>query len=236
MFLFCVVKLYSMVKVISFSLYGIQSIYLVGIIRNVEIAKIMYPDFECWVYVHSETVPINVTEELKTYSHVKIIQKTGNLHICKPKMWRFEPICDDNVEITLSRDVDTQILKREVLAVNEWINSNSTFHIMRDHPGHSFLIMAGMFGIKKTNVNWKAYMDQFVQTDDYFYDQIFLKHIYAMYLNDTMVHASFNKYEPYCRNFPISHEEDDYRFVGEYVHADESRNENDVLKIKQYYM
>ena len=46
-------------------------------------------------------------------------------------MWRFEAIDNQDVEIMMSRDTDTRILPREVKAVEEWINSNKIFHIMR---------------------------------------------------------------------------------------------------------
>ena len=68
-----------MVKVIAFSLYGTGEIYLVGAIKNVESAKFMYPDFECWFYIHTETVPKELVEELRTHSNVKIILKSGDL-------------------------------------------------------------------------------------------------------------------------------------------------------------
>ena len=51
-------------------------------------------------------------------------------------MWRFETIDDPDVEINMSRDTDTRILLREKLAVDEWLASGKTFHIMRDHPHH----------------------------------------------------------------------------------------------------
>ena len=66
-----------------------------------------------------------------------------------PMMWRFEPIDDPEVEIIMSRDTDTRFTQREKLAVNEWLSTNKTFHIMRDHPHHNFCILGGMFGTKK---------------------------------------------------------------------------------------
>ena len=62
--------------------------------------------------------------------------------------WRFYPIENKDIDIFLSRDVDSRITEREMKFVNEWINSDKIFHIIRDHPGHRIEILRGTFGIK----------------------------------------------------------------------------------------
>ena len=227
-----------MIRVVSFSLWGNQPRYTIGAIRNAQMAKMLYPEFECWFYIHKDTVPEIIINELKKYDNVKIILKEGDLNSCKPMMWRFEAIDEPNVEVMLSRDTDTRIWEREVLAVREWLKSDKIFHIMRDHPWHNFKIMAGMFGVKKSNITWKDKIDSFRQYDDYLYDQHFLQFIiYPLYINSLMIHATFNKIEgDICRDFPISLEDDDYRFVGEYVYEDESRNQQNIIEIKRGYI
>ena len=44
----------------------------------------------------------------------------------------------------VSRDADTYIIGREVEAVREWIESDHTFHIMRDHMYHCIALLGGM--------------------------------------------------------------------------------------------
>lgn len=62
------------------------------------------------------------------------------------KMWRFLPMADPLVSEFLVRDVDSVILSREVAAVNQWLaNSTALVHIMRDHPSHNGLILAGIY-------------------------------------------------------------------------------------------
>ncbi|RXG54129.1 hypothetical protein Avbf_11655 [Armadillidium vulgare] len=64
-------------------------------------------------------------------------------------MWRFAPLGDDQVDVLLSRDLDSEILKREYDAVSEWLNStNKSLHIMRDHPFHCVPMLGGMWGIR----------------------------------------------------------------------------------------
>jgi hypothetical protein len=225
-------------KVISFSLWGNKPIYLVGAIRNTKLAQEFYPDFQCWFYIHEETVPKETIKKLKEFNNVKIIYKNGDLTKVKPAMWRFEPLSDPKVDLFMSRDLDTKILLREKLAVDEWLNSKYLLHIMRDHPWHYYPIQAGMFGIKRSKINLKDKINSFVQDDNHFYDQIFLKDIiYPLYNDNCIIHASFNKLEGNkCKDFPIKHEQDDYRFVGEYVYEDESRNNNNIQELKRGYL
>ena len=165
-----------MKKVITFSLWGDNPIYNVGSIKNAELAKIHYPDFECWFYIHKESVPEKTIEELVKLNNTKIIFKSGDLDNCKPMMWRFEAIDDPEVEIMMSRDTDTRIWDREVISVNAWLKSDKLFHIMRDHPYHKSVIMGGMFGTRK-NVKIKSWVDlinKVKQSGNRNYDQIFL--------------------------------------------------------------
>ena len=218
-----------MVNVITFSLWGDKPIYNVGAIKNVELAKQYYPNFECWFYIHSPTVPENTIIELQKLENVKIIFKDGDLNTTKPETWRFEAIDDPNVEIMMSRDTDTRILLREKLAVDEWLESGKIFHIMRDHPYHSSSIQAGMFGTKK-NSNIPSLcnlINNYNQKCIRGYDQEFLRDIiYPIIKNDVMIHASFCKQNGetgnYVKPFPIPYDVD-YHFVGEYVYDDESR-------------
>jgi hypothetical protein len=86
-------------------------------------------------------------------------------------MWRFEAIDDPEVEVMMSRDTDSRFWLREKLAVDEWLNSDCIFHIMRDHPYHFFPILAGMFGTKKIPEipSWLDIIDPIIQNGD-FYD------------------------------------------------------------------
>ena len=155
-------------------------------------------------------------------------------------MWRFEAIDNFDVGIMMSRDTDTRILLREQKAVEQWVNSDKAFHIMRDHPWHSCKIQGGMFGVKNNifNINWIANIENIKQTSTRDYDQSFLSElIYPVIKNNCMFHTSFHKYEGInCINFPINFEDDDYKFVGEYVYEDESRNQQNTEELRRGYL
>ena len=222
-----------MVKVISFSLWGggcptqcCSNDFYIGAIKNAKLALDFYPDFECWFYVHKETVPQKIIDELNNISNTKIIYKTGDLNKIKPMTWRFESIDHPDVEINLSRDTDTRFLLREKLAVEEWIKSDKIFHIMRDHPHHKFCILGGMFGVKKNNIikSWKSLIDtKITQNGPRDYDQTFLKNIiYPKIISRSLIHTSFYRYRgEYTKSFPIPYCKN-YYHVGGYVYQDGS--------------
>ena len=65
-----------------------------------------------------------------------------------PMLWRFFPTLDPNVDLIMSRDLDSRFTAREAAAVREWLASNKTLHAMRDHPYHGVPIMGGGWGSK----------------------------------------------------------------------------------------
>ena len=67
--------------------------------------------------------------------------------------WRFFPTLDPQVDILLSRDLDSRISQREVDAVTEWLESEKPVHVMRDHPGHDTPMLGGMWGTRLDQTN-----------------------------------------------------------------------------------
>jgi hypothetical protein len=196
-----------MKKVIAYVLFGNQPRYINGLIPNIELVEKYYPDFECWIYVHKPSVPKHIISQLETkietiksYSSqiFKIIYRDTNLCKDTPKSWRFEPIDDPEVDILISRDIDSRIYEKEVVAVNEWINSGKLFHIMRDNIGHTSKILAGMFGTRKNPKIplWKELIEKYyVKGTGYTVDEDFLgKIVYNIVKDDAMVHTSSVKY------------------------------------------
>ena len=224
-----------MKKVISFSLWGNNPTYNIGAIKNTELAKYAYPDFECWFYIHQDTVPQETITKLQEFNNTKIILKTGDLSKIKPMMWRFEAIDDPEVEIMMSRDTDTRFILREKLAVDDWLNSKTLFHIMRDHPCHNFAILGGMFGTRKIPQipSWNNIIQNFIQKGDRDYDQNFLKdYIYPIIRTNSTIHATFYRMEKHAKSFPINYDES-FKFVGEYVYFDNSRSIHHINELKK---
>ena len=67
-----------------------------------------------------------------------------------PMIWRFFPTLDSQVDVFMSRDLDSVVKLREVEAVEEWLESGKTLHVMRDHPQHTAHMLGGLWGAQTT--------------------------------------------------------------------------------------
>ena len=61
---------------------------------------------------------------------------------------RYLPLLDPTVEVMVSRDLDSRITAREQAAVEDWLKTDLTFHVMRDNPHHGTEILGGMWGAR----------------------------------------------------------------------------------------
>lgn len=199
---------------ISYSLWGSEPVYNVGIVRNAEQSKIFYKYWRVVVYYDS-SVPIDTITKLQSLDVLCIDVTNLNLY---GMFWRFLAADLKDSEYVIFRDADSRLSEREKLAVNEWINSGKTLHVMRDHPLHkipygnnSLGILGGMWGIKGGVLKMTEMIYNFPgsKINQYGNDQAFLKIIYSIFQSDKFVHDEF--YEKY--SFPIPRENG--RFVGE---------------------
>jgi hypothetical protein len=164
------------VKVISYSLWGDNPVYTIGAIRNAELAADLLPDWKCIFYCF-ESVPANIVVKLQTMDNciVRIVSGQGDR---RSAVQRFFPAEEDGVEYLISRDTDSRLSPREVLAINQWISEGTDVHIMRDHPYHGVPILAGMWGVRGGRLKGiQNYCEEFVSKmdGDYkFQDQDFL--------------------------------------------------------------
>lgn len=212
-----------MKKVISFSVYGDNPKYTIGLIRNLDLIKEIYPNWTTYVYFNN-TVPSEIIDEVNSFENVETFDMS-ELQI--PGMfWRFQPNDDENVERFVIRDTDSRVTEREKVAVYEWIEDNKVLHIMRDHPHHNYPILGGMWGMKcEHTFNMKEEFINYTDSKELFEkmtDMNFLRDIvYPKFSQDSTVHASYHGYEPWAKEFtsPLI----DKRFIGEIINEDESR-------------
>lgn len=114
------------------------------------------------------------------------------------RIWRFLPLLDPQAYTVLTRDSDALISHREAAAIQQWLNSNYTFHVMRDHQAHKAHILAGMFGVKThqrrdlveglTRVLVVLGKNQKYDTDQTLLSKIF----WPTVKHDVMAHDSYN--------------------------------------------
>ena len=198
-----------MKKIISFSLWGTNPIYNIGAIKNSELAKTIYPDWVCRYYV-GKSVPTETIKKLENFDNVEIIlmDEDGNW---TGMFWRFYPAGEEDVDVVIVRDCDSRLNQREKDAVDEWLNSDKGFHIMRDHPYHTTEILGGMWGSKKGVVTKiKDYINDYIKGNFWQVDQHFLRDIiYPLIKDNCVVHDEFFDNKP----FPSKREHN--QFVGQ---------------------
>lgn len=218
-------------KYVSFSLWGDNPLYTIGAIRNAELMESIYPHWKMILY-YDDTVPKETIEKLEALN-VELLKVDDFEYGC---FWRFFTSDKKDCEYVIFRDTDSRINLREKYAVDEWIDSGKSLHVMRDHPAHgipygnnSLGILAGMWGIKGNQIPITEMVKKFCvgKENKYGIDQTFLKTVYGIFSNDKKVHDDFFDKKP----FPKKRE--DFRFVGERIGPDEKPVTND-WKILEY--
>lgn len=197
-----------MKKIISFSLWGDDPKYCIGAIRNAELSKLIYPDWVCRFYI-SKNVNIEIIKELEKQQCEIILKKEESNW--SSMFWRFEAGYDKNIDTVIFRDTDSRLNLREKNAVDEWLKSDKTFHIMRDHPYHGYPILGGMWGMKiNDKYNFENILKSFSPENKYGTDyEFFINILYPLIKNDKTTHDEF--FEKI--NFPTERKQDE--FVGQ---------------------
>lgn len=206
-----------MKKVISFCLWGNNPTYTIGAIKNAELAKEIYPDWTCRYYIGTST-STEIIDKLKSFDNTEVIimKEEGDW---TGMFWRFYAASDDMVDVVIVRDCDSRLNQREKAAVDEWLESDRGFHIMRDHPYHGTEILGGMWGAKRGTIsNIKPMIDEYNKSSFIGVDQNFLReHIYPIVCDNSLIHDEFFIYESdnyqYLKNFPTPRQP--RRFVGQ---------------------
>jgi len=131
-------------NVISFSLYGDIPRYCIGALANLELAPVIYPGWQCRFYVDS-SVPPSCLKDIESHGG-ELVWGNKNLGPMYGRYWRCFVACDATVGRFIVRDVDSRLNTREKAAVDAWIQSGKTFHLMRDSAYHVKPALAGMWG------------------------------------------------------------------------------------------
>lgn len=215
---------------ISFSLWGDKPIYNIGAIKNAELCKTIYPEWKIVLY-YNNSVPSETIEKLKELDIITIDMSDTDMY---GMFWRFLASDISDCDYAIFRDCDSRVSVREKLAVDEWINSGKTLHVMRDHPYHRIPcgndrlgILGGMWGIKGKSMAMTNEIIKFSLSTQHKYgnDQTFLKKIYSVFENDRFTHDEFFEKKP----FPIKRE--GFRFIGERIDINENPLTNDYKLI-----
>ena len=84
-----------------------------------------------WRFMPTLDPQVDVFKSTKVHLYVK----EGPGYFC--------PLSPPQVDLFMSRDLDSAPTQREADAVEEWLRSGKTLHVMRDHPSHTFPMLGG---------------------------------------------------------------------------------------------
>lgn len=183
-------------QIISFSLWGNNSKYCIGAIKNAKLALDYYPGWICRYYVGQE-VPQEILNKLASFQNVELADMPPEYPSWFGMFARFAPASETDIDIFLSRDCDSRLNKREALAVEAWLQSDKIAHVMHTHFHHSVPMLGGMFGLKKGAVlNFDTLLSDWLaqpRINQWQCDQRFLAEIiWPIVKEKTLNHADFH--------------------------------------------
>jgi len=190
-------------KVFSFCLYGTDSNYYTGLLENIQIIKEYYPDYEIFVYK-------GICPEEWKISGVNVIytQREGAINM----LYRYLPL--GFADVGFVRDVDSRITERDRWCIDEFIKSNYSYHVIRDHVWHKSKIMGGLFG-------WKTPVDielDLSATANYGHDEaIIADKLYPKITGQTLVHTNISAFHGEHSERITLDRKDAYDFVGNVI-------------------
>lgn len=204
-------------RVISFSVYGNRPLYTAGAIENAELAHSVYPGWTARFYV-DDTVSSDVVSALSTRGAEIVHITAPSLGPHYGRYWRAWIAAEHGLERFIVRDVDSRLNSREKAAVDAWISSNRTFHLMRVSRFHTSRILAGAWGGLSGSIpNIRALTDSWGKySADRQNDQFMSEHVYPLMGDDYICHDSYGHFSD-AQPFPPHAPMQGTSFVGEIV-------------------
>ena len=211
-----------MKNIVAYSLWGNHPMYWVGALRNIELVSKYFPGWICRFYIDDSSDKELIDTIKGENVEVILVKSKDSFH---GMFWRFWAVEEPDVDIYLSRDCDSRFSDREFTAIQEWLESDKDFHIMRDHPYHTVPILGGMWGCRNgilRNVNFSQTIEKWNQFHKKGIDQDFLAQVIYPFVKDkSLEHSEFNlRFGQEIRPFPTKRI--DYEFVGDIF------DENDI--------
>ena len=148
---------------ISFSLYGDQIKYSYGLLENIRLIPLFYPDSVTII-----NIPYNhpIKPTLLNYSadgYRLIVYENPYLPGSGGMFWRLIPAFRtpnpelqwfyqiDSNNCTIIRDADSRVNDRERWCYDQWLRSGKALHVIKDHPAHfNIPILGGAWGLNRS--------------------------------------------------------------------------------------
>ena len=180
--------------IVSFCLWGKDAKYQVGAIRNIEIIQRAKPEWKIAFYI-ADDVNSTVIGKIQDMADYVQILPANDESDWSTSFWRFRAVIEHPDSIVFIRDTDSRLTEREFTMMEEFIDSDKKFHIIRDHPNHYSKIMAGLWGTKGNFFDLNDKMMTFIShtaTNQFYSDQHFLNElVYNEVKNEAIIHDEF---------------------------------------------
>lgn len=127
-------------KIIAMSLPAHSKIHLYGVLRNIQLVRVLMPQWILRVYV-ADGISERWLKKFKILN-AQIVRSSGsNIPI---ELMPFKVMNDEKVDVFVIRNATSRLSERDVSVINRWIESNAGFHCIRDHPRHENFKIAGI--------------------------------------------------------------------------------------------
>jgi hypothetical protein len=211
-----------MVNAFSFCLYGpTKPIYHDGFLENLVLIKTHYPGWVVYLYLGSDT-DAAFRERMLADPTVRV--RDTAIAGAKNMVHRFFAIDEPDVDVCFFRDADSRIHWKDRWAINNFMKTGYTCHIIRDQPDHNARIMGGLWGLRKGAVpsmralwsGWTPASAGYGDPNDlegYGVDQNFAcLAVYPRVAEQALVHFSHNQFRSETRavRFPFRYTNDVY--------------------------
>lgn len=137
-------------KIISFVVFGKDSVYTLGAVENARLIEYIYPGWIGRFYV-GDDVPDTVVNQLMDTPHQVVRFSVADYPRRAAQILRFFPASEVGVDAFIVRDTDSRINPREAAAVAQWLeHPHAQFHLMHEamHNDQYGEIMGGMWGAR----------------------------------------------------------------------------------------
>ena len=143
-------------KAISYSLFGYErgrsencfdfNSYLRGLMVNIRLARLVYPDWE--IILNTDSKTYEAWKELFDRLPIKVDIHSDDVPLTLAMLWRLKPCFEHKYTHVICRDLDSPLTYRERQAVEYWINRDKAAHAITDSVSHDTPMLGGMIGFR----------------------------------------------------------------------------------------
>lgn len=150
-------------KIFSYCIYDYDLKYYLGLIENIKIINKYYPDYYVYIYYGTNCL-VNLIEKIVViFKNIKVFPTNQNGSI--NMLLRYNPILDNDVEITIVRDADSEVNERDRWCIDNFLNTKNHFYYntIRDNYWNKSKLSGGMTMLCKNNINYQKLRDKYIQ-------------------------------------------------------------------------